>query len=81
MCVGMSTCTIYVHVHVCLVPTELNGLDIEAEHCLAEYVDDKVYLTPLSGTTIINNSTATCQTKLTHGKMVRLTDNVMSVHF
>lgn len=64
------------YVHVCLDATELDGLDIEAEHCVAEYVEGKVYLTPLSGTTIINTSTATCQTKLTHGKMARSTDNV-----
>lgn len=83
VCVGtcMYTCTIYVQCHVCLVPTELNGLDIEAEHCMAEYVEDKVYLTPLSGTTIINTSTATSQTKLTHGEVVRWTDNVMSYIF
>ena len=76
----MYSCTVYIQCNVCLVPTELNGLDIEAEHCMTEYVEDKVYLTPLSGTTIINTSTATSQTKLTHGEIVRWTDNVMSIY-
>ena len=73
----------YVHVHVsscflntqCVhgscnvnfVDTELNGLDIEAQHCVVEHVEGKVYLTPLAGATSVNTDGITCKTKLTHG--------------
>ena len=49
------------------VISELGGLDIEAQHCVAEHDADKVFLTPLSGATSINSDTITCKTKLTHG--------------
>jgi hypothetical protein len=51
---------------------ELNGLDIEAQHCLVEHVQGKVYLTPLSGATSVNTEGITCKTKLTHGDIVQL---------
>ena len=49
------------------VISELGGLDIEVQHCVAEHDADKVFLTPLSGATSINSDTITCKTKLTHG--------------
>ena len=61
----------FVHECICFVLSliELSGLDIEAEHCVAERVEGSVYLTPLSENTSINNDTITCRTKLTHGTM------------
>ena len=47
--------------------TELSGVDIETQHCVAEHIDGSVYLTPLSGDTSINTDIITSKTKLTHG--------------
>ena len=61
--------------------TELNGLDIEAQHCLVEHVEGKVYLTPLAGATSVNSDGITCKTKLTHGNTVLLFTESQSYMF
>ena len=52
---------------ILLLFLELRGVDIEAQHCVAEHIDGSVYLSPLSGDTSINTDIITCKTKLTHG--------------
>ena len=49
---------------------ELTAADIEPQHCVAKYVEGKVFLTPLTGTTQVNEQCIEDETKLTHGKVV-----------
>ena len=66
----VQPCTVYVQLLEVSAYAELNGEDIEAEHCLAEHMEGKVYLTPLSGATSVNTETVTCREKLTHGMLI-----------
>ena len=49
---------------------ELAAADIKPEHCIAKYMDGKVFLTPLKGATQVNEIPIIQETKLTHGENV-----------